>query len=476
MSSYTTLAALGAPLTPEEYTRLANGPLAEILTFLSEHLVGRHAAATARHTLFLAQEAQAKSHLKQPATTRSRADKAVARLGSAKTSSTVHTTQLAELQEKTRTTSARLAALQRQLTAKRRLLLLLDVLEKKHTLRTQRIEALTRSIAQLKNTPPRLLPVPTPPAAAPASASSASSALTPRISHTRDRLADLRRLASADLTAQVAPDRLRQVVSRILVSTLDDSERSERDAARVVEACLAFARRHSHSKSKSKSDSHSSSKLDLDAKSRENKHKAERLQALVRRCAALASGCEGHLAGISTQTQTHTPSLRRLLQAEAHEAKGGVARLSASVVESASASSPSGGGEKQEREKHGKQKQDGKEEREDSFAVRVANACRMPEAATTRVLLEEVGRVVRRAHRRQRLLDAGALAVDADATTDTRAVPAPVPTHAHALDLLTRKAAKAELGRARAEEVEGVVDVWGRSWGWVVNDEDEREE
>lgn len=53
MSSYAALAALGAPVTQEEYTRLSKGSLADILTFLSEHLVGRHAAATARHTLFL---------------------------------------------------------------------------------------------------------------------------------------------------------------------------------------------------------------------------------------------------------------------------------------------------------------------------------------------------------------------------------------------------------------------------------------
>jgi hypothetical protein len=51
--SYTALSALGAPLTLEEYTRLFNGPLADILTFLSEHLVGRQAAASARTTLFL---------------------------------------------------------------------------------------------------------------------------------------------------------------------------------------------------------------------------------------------------------------------------------------------------------------------------------------------------------------------------------------------------------------------------------------
>lgn len=52
-SSYDGLSALGAPLTLQEYTRLANGPLGDALTFLSEHLVGRHAAASARTTIFL---------------------------------------------------------------------------------------------------------------------------------------------------------------------------------------------------------------------------------------------------------------------------------------------------------------------------------------------------------------------------------------------------------------------------------------
>jgi hypothetical protein len=115
-----------------------------------------------------AHEAQAKSQLKQPATTRSRADKAVARLAAANTSSAVHTNQLAELREKMQASgalsfisilcgladlfiaAARLAALQRTLAAKRRLLLLLNVLETKHTLRTQRIKALTQKIDQLR--------------------------------------------------------------------------------------------------------------------------------------------------------------------------------------------------------------------------------------------------------------------------------------------------------------------------------------
>ncbi|KAJ7176666.1 hypothetical protein C8R46DRAFT_1076970 [Mycena filopes] len=149
-TSYDALAALGAPISLEEYQPLATGALGDALSFLSGHIVGRDAAATARRTLFSFQEAQAKSQLKQPATTRSRADKAAARIASGKTSSGVHSAQLEELQTKLNTSSMRATELRSNLNDKRTLILLLNVLEAKHELRTKRIEALTRAINELR--------------------------------------------------------------------------------------------------------------------------------------------------------------------------------------------------------------------------------------------------------------------------------------------------------------------------------------
>ncbi|KAJ6448372.1 hypothetical protein C8R47DRAFT_1330119 [Mycena vitilis] len=426
-SPYAALSALGAPLTLEEYTRLSNGPLADVLVFLSEHLVGRHAAATARTTLFQAQQVQAKSHLKQPATTRSRADKAVARLNSAKTSSAVHTKQLAEVQEKVDASTARLTDLQRQLAAKRRLLLLLQILEAKHTLQTQRIAALTQAISKLKHTPPQLLPVPCP------ALPSLPLQITPRVSHTRDRLADLHRL----LSTPDARQRLERTVS--LVLQMDpDKNKADPKLARVVDKCLATLQSPAHARPVV--DSHRNSQLG--AKSQSHTSKTQTLQTIVNRATALHLGCEGHLVSISARTQS-TSALREGVQIESKEVKGHVGRLAAGLLASAKSKST----------------QEAENEQTESFAHRVAKTCGMPESATTRAQVEEVRRVVRAAHRRRRLLDASSSTLIPTSTIP----PPPVVNdraHARAIDLLTRKGAKAALGSARADEVEGVIRDW----------------
>ncbi|KAJ7901598.1 hypothetical protein B0H13DRAFT_2514469 [Mycena leptocephala] len=465
-SSYDALSALGAPLTLEEYTRLANGPLGDALAFLSEHLVGRHAAASARTTLFLsapssfqvsylieykndsAHEAQAKSQLKQPATTRSRADKAVARLAAAKTSSAVHTNQLAELREKMQASgalsfisilcgladlfiaAARLAALQRTLAAKRRLLLLLNVLETKHTLRTQRIKALTQKIGQLRQTLPQTNPVSIPPLLLPS-----PSPFPARISHTRDRLAALHRLASPHPDPRA---RLSRAVARILAT-----DTSHPDTKRVVQRCIAFAERRAAVEFKSQNNQNENGDVRvLDAKSQANKAKATKLQSLVERCAALGVGCVGEVGEISMHTSAFA-SLRQSLQAESEAAKGHVEALRGVVR-----ASP----EVDDRKRKRKQ--------EESFAGRVKHACRMSQSATTRAVLEEVGRVVRRANRRQRLLDSGTSALVVPSGPSSVDIATRTAQHARGVELITRKAAKAGLGRERAREVEGVVKDW----------------
>ncbi|KAJ7217400.1 hypothetical protein B0H12DRAFT_1153789 [Mycena haematopus] len=436
-TSYAALSALGAPLTLEEYTRLFNGPLADVLTFLSEHLVGRHAAASARTTLFLAQEAQAKSQLKQPATTRSHADKTAARLAAAKTSSVVYATQL-ELQEKTRAASARLAAQQRQLGAKCRILLLLKVLEAKHALTTQRIESLTRKINE--HTPPQALAVPTP------HLKTKAYLTPPRISHTRDRLADLHRLMLPAPVLHPPADpreRLRSAIARIL-----STDPGHPDTKRAVESCLAFARRHAGS-ILNQQDEGTPDALLLYTKSQYNKEKVLKLQSLVERCAALRLACEQNLAEISNDATTSLPELRLSLQTESKAAKGHVDLLCALVL-ATQVSKPT------------------KAEKSESFASRVKFACGMLDSVTTRAVLEEVGRIVRKTHRRQSLLHAGASAlaapppasVDLDAHLRTTEA-----AHARGIELLTRKAAKAEAGQARADEVEKVIGDWRRVMG-----------
>ncbi|KAJ6466880.1 hypothetical protein C8R45DRAFT_1020396 [Mycena sanguinolenta] len=441
-SSYAALSALGAPINLEEYTRLANGPLADVLMFLSEHLVGRQAAASARTTLFLAQEAQAKSQLRQPATTRSNADKAVARLAGAKTSSVVYATQLAELQEKTRAASARLATLQHQLDSKRRILLLLKVLEAKHTLNMQRIESLTRKINELRHTPPQALVVPTP------LLRSDVDLTLPRISHTRDRLADLHRLMLPSPARNPSPDpheRLRRAVARIL-----SKDPSHPDTKRVVESCLAFAQRHANSASHRKKDEETPDARLLDTKNQSNKERVLKLQSLVDRCAAFRLVCEQNLAEISNHTTVSLPELRLSLQAKSQAAKGHVDFLKALIL--ATRAKP----------------ESAKAKKSESFASRVKLVCGMPESATTRAVLEEVGRVVRKAHCQQLLVHTGAntLVAPPPASVDLAAhLRTTKAARARGVELLTRKAAKAEAGQARADEVEKVIADWRKVVG-----------
>ncbi|KAF7377641.1 hypothetical protein MSAN_00186900 [Mycena sanguinolenta] len=438
-SSYATLSALGAPVTLEEYTRLFNGPLADVLTFLSEHLVGRQAAASTRTTLFLAQEAQAKSQLKQPATTRSDAEKAVARLAAAKTSSVVYATQLTELQEKTQATSERLATLQRQLDAKRKTLLLLKVLEAKHTLNMQRIEGLTTKINKLRHTPLQALAVPTP------LLQTNPGLALPRISHTRDCLADLHRLM-LPLPARNPPldprERLRRAVARIL-----NTDFSHPDTKRVAESCLAFAQRYAEAiRHRQKEKGTPDARL-LDTKSQSNQERVVKLQSLVDRCAALRLLCDQNLAEISDNATASLPELRLSLQKTSQAAQGHVDFLRALVLATQAKAKPT------------------KAEESESFASLVKSICRMSESATTRAVLEEVERVhtadnTSSIRARMRLLHPPPASVDLAAHLKTTKA-----AHARGVELLARKAAKAEAGQARADEVERVIADWRKVMG-----------
>ncbi|KAJ7768284.1 hypothetical protein B0H16DRAFT_1882191 [Mycena metata] len=411
-SSYEALSALGAPISLEEYTRLSTGVLGDALSFLSEHIVGRHAAATARKTVFLYQEAQAKSQLKQPATTRSRADKAVARLASAKTSSRVHSTQLADLQSKVDIASTRGDGLRSNLDDKRVLLLLLNVLEAKQNLRMKRIEALTHAIDDLRSVPSR-------PVGGKCSGSLDQVRKTtpntqqrarvviypslppppqlPRPSHTRDRLADL----------HVSMIRLhREALGKTSVGLKPERNRPTDRA--------------------------------LDAKSRTVRAKSDQLQPLVNRTAALNLSCERRLASISTSTSALRQSVLEV-QDCVPGLKGHVDVLRGLILAARAT------------RQHDAEVQ--------PFAVLVARACRMPETSSVPAILEEVERVVRRAHRRRTLLTQGQLLPPEAVPTSLMDTYRRTSQEAHtrATTLLTRKANKAGTGLSLASEVEQLV-------------------
>ncbi|KAK7052262.1 hypothetical protein R3P38DRAFT_3255463 [Favolaschia claudopus] len=441
-SSYAALSALGVPLTLEEYKTIFNGPLAELLTFLSQHLVGRQAAANVRTTLLLAQEAQAKSRLKQPATTRSRADKAVARLSAAKTSFEVFSKELEEIQKKTQTATTRLTTLQRELDTKRKTLLLLNVLKAKHQISVLRIEALTRDTKALKPpTPPQPLPtLPFP--------NSNTFITVPRTSHTRDKLADLHRLFLPPKPIHEPQERLKRAIARLL-----DTDVNHPDTKRVLEHCLEYLRNHS-------ADTGDAGKrLDprtLDAKAQSNRDKALKLQSLIDRYTALRLVCVDDLAKLSHKSTTALPALRQSLIEAAQAAKGHIDVLRKCIAVAAP---------DKPQEKFGST----------SFASRIKEACGMHESATTATVLEHIERAIRQSHCREDLLRASttALVIPPPPSLDIATLLATKAAHlrttqaAHEreVDLLTRKAAKADAGLARAADVDAVIANWRKVVG-----------
>ncbi|KAJ7182710.1 hypothetical protein C8R43DRAFT_967802 [Mycena crocata] len=426
-SSYSALSSLGAPVTAEEFTRLCNGPLADALQFLSEHIVGRQNAATARQTLFLWHEERAKSHLKQPHTTRSGVEKAVARLSSAKKSSALHSTQLVDLQAKAHTAQAQKDDLQKQLNEKRRLLLLLQVLQAKQTLRTKRIEQMTKEIAALKQvaldstqscqhisfqTPPEMPPMP-----------------KARVSNIKDCMAELHsyNIRLSQLIATPTPKDAFLRLQRVVGSLGGESQELNR--------CISVARARANHKLQLKLGNRSATIRELDTKQHSNRKKELALQQLADLSAALRLLCEHHVQSIMDFTQTIAYTLRRSLREESRLSKGHVDILRSSLVSDRLVEPP---GESE------------------SFLSLIARVIRVHGNTSVHADLVEVERVIRQSHRRHGLVQAGRLPqrVRVDTAPIDKYRSSTQAAHDRATKLLTRKAEKAVMGRSLASDVE----------------------
>ncbi|KAJ7621224.1 hypothetical protein FB45DRAFT_1092809 [Roridomyces roridus] len=393
-STYSALSSLGAPVTLDEFTQIYKSPLAEILDFLGEHLVGRRGAATARSQIL---SFQATSNLKQP---RTDADRAVARLGSTSKACAVYGRELDERLTKSEVTQAKLDRLGRELARKKRLLLLLGVIEAKERVRIGRVEELGRRIAS-EETPVRgvaLEPRRVKQLVLPA----------PRVSNVKDCLAILHSLSTRSPEDE-ATRRLRAVVTR----RFDDAH-----VERIMNQCISFARR----KSSPRRDS-------LEAQMRSNEEKSRELQTLVDLSVMLQRLCEAYVASRREFVQCISPALGQSLREEARSARGHVDILRVAIV------TP------------------GTETTEESFSILVARACRMHGNVTVRSILDEVEHVLKRSHRRynltahgQRLLQPVAVSKNSDRSS----------AHERSTAVLLRKADKAVKGRLLADEVEAV--------------------
>ncbi|KAJ7220535.1 hypothetical protein GGX14DRAFT_431163 [Mycena pura] len=329
--AYSNLSSLGAPVTLEELTSLYSGPLADALRFLSEHIVGRQAASAGRVSLLLSQEQRLTSKLKQPDTTRSAADKAVARHTSANKTFALYTNELANCQEKLHTTSLQARALQKKMDEKRRLLVLLRVFESKQRLRMQRIEALTRAIEGEKQTVSESQKQPFP---------TVNAAQMPlqtqlwRISHARDCIAYIHsyhiRLSRFVETPGTGDGMLllRQVVSRNL-----RKDPSHPDTNEALDRCISVACRLAADKLLPKFPNDSLNRCELDTKRRYNKEKELRLQKLSELSTALGLLCDHHATSISNFINILSNRLEQAIQEECRLSKNHVEILRYSMAE-----------------------------------------------------------------------------------------------------------------------------------------------
>ncbi|KAJ7472322.1 hypothetical protein B0H11DRAFT_1350846 [Mycena galericulata] len=435
LSSYSSLLSLGAPVTLEEFTRLYQGPLADALGFLGEHIVGRQGAATARNKLFLLQEERSKSNLKQPDTTRSDAEKAVARLSSAKKSSEVYGSQLDDRQDKYHTTLAQADSLQNKLAHKRKLLLLLQVLEAKQTLRLKRIESMTKVIDDLRKAvkssslKPRHKNSLKSHAQSPPSFTDTSSADFLRISNVKDSMAGLH-----SCTVQVSRILKSPSSGNVLLRLREAIARSDpADATGLMDRCTSFAHAMAHQKIFPPLHRRSVDISDLEAIMQSNKEKDRKLQRLIDRSTALRLLCDHHVASISDFTEISSHTLQRSLQKESKLLQGHVDISRLSIVAERFS-----------------------EPAEESFLILVTQVCQMHGNVRVRAILDEVERIIKLSYRRFNLVAPDRLPqplvvhrnlIDTF-RSDTQAA------HDRATKLLSRKAEKAVMGRSLANDVE----------------------
>ncbi|KAJ7100659.1 hypothetical protein B0H15DRAFT_457446 [Mycena belliarum] len=429
---YSSLSSLGAPVTLEELTRLYNGPLADALQFLSQHVVGRHAASSTRASIAIAQEERSKSHLKQPDTARSSGEKAVARLSSAKQASAVYSKQLADSEAKTHATRAQADNLQHKLDHKRKMLLLLRTLETKQSLRIKRLEEMTKLVDELRGTASQhhaqFIGMPTSPNAE-------AQIRRVSISNTRDSMTDLhsyiirlsRLVESSSSGNSNAMQQLKEIIAQ------SSGPDSPLNATLTIERCFSHA--HGLAVQHLALPSRSSSICDLKVKRLTNLEKEVSLQRSADLSTALRRLCDCHIQSIVEFAEMVSHPLRRLLHEESRRSKGYVDIARLSIVADALIE-PSD---------------------KLSFLAQVIRVCRMHGNVGVRTILDEVEHVIRHSYRRVSLWDTSDRLPepgDVDTVLIGTCRSSMQATHDRATKLLTRKAEKAVIGRSLAREVE----------------------
>ncbi|KAJ7267431.1 hypothetical protein C8J57DRAFT_1510527 [Mycena rebaudengoi] len=368
-------------------------------------------------------KARLKSNLKQPDTTRSAADKGLARLSSARKSWEIHTTQLDEQQAKLYAAQKQAEDLRGTLAHKRKILFLLETVESKQHLRTKRIVELMKMIdhsrqgrittcqssQQVKF---KALP--------------SFETKTLRISNTRDSIANLHsRLVKSSTVEVDGALRLRKSIAHSLGRDFNHP-----DTTQALHQCISLARTRANDIRKYPLIG------ELDARVESNRLKEEKLQSLLDLSLSLLLLPEHRRESIWNFTETSTHALRSSLQEEAQQSKGHVDILRLLITGEKLVLPPS-----------------------DSFTAQVARICQMHGNVRVRNIVDEIERAIKHSHRRRNLVDMNGL--PSPALIDQALIDNYRRNMQAARDRVTkvlpRKAEKAVVGGRLANDVEALL-------------------
>ncbi|KAI8996299.1 hypothetical protein BD414DRAFT_454863 [Trametes punicea] len=346
---YAALKAAGAPVsTCEDFERLYQGRMADILDFVSTHVQGRKAVNSARSAIQTHRERGRSS-----ATTHDDIDPLHTRVqrASARVNSTAVTLdRLEEVRKEQSRVMTDLeddaAVLQNELEGKRLTVLLLSVLERKESIRKARFKEILRLLDELREKSKRTSTLQESQNCT--LKSPESNAKFPHAEYTRDALAALQahsvRLAHLSSLARdgtlasktkAAEARLLNTIAHTLDLNADDPE-----VILAHEKCLVAAKSRARHNIEYRSPLPTSPAIDdLYEVSERIAQKEAELQDLADQASALTLACAQALQASATFTQKTAPELIEALKKEASSAQGYVDALRLSVVNRTSAPS-----------------------------------------------------------------------------------------------------------------------------------------
>ncbi|EDR10199.1 uncharacterized protein LACBIDRAFT_325881 [Laccaria bicolor S238N-H82] len=304
------LQALGAPhLSQEEFSSVFTGPFADILLFINEHMKGRQGVARLRGQIHSMREERKKSNIRRPDDAlRSVADKAASVLSAA------------------RKTTER----------KRKILMMLQVLEKRESLRVKRFEELGRLLVDLRTAmqdskSPVRQTANLPTTNAPLSDGFRLNITRTRTSHTRETLANWQ--AYHIRLSRLIQDRNNRQAETELVHRLKEAVSKRQpgsDADATIEDLGAVARTRAKRKTRYRSQLASQpviTKTDLQYIEEGNKAKVQQIQLQLDKSNALTFVSEHHIRVISTFMETTSHIIRSSLEEKGAKKDGLVDQL-----------------------------------------------------------------------------------------------------------------------------------------------------